>query len=498
MTQKNKVDSGRALQGKLGAGSLMMLIIAASAPLTAVAGGAPTSYAVTGMIEVPMGYLVLGIVLLVFAVGYAAMSTKITNAGALYAYTATGLGKRQGLAAAWLALVSYNAMQIGLYGIVGATIAGTLSALAGITIQWWVAALFCWFLTGLLGAMNIDASAKVIGVLVILEFLVVVLVDFIGLSSPAEPISVAAFDPSGFVGPGIGAALAFGMAAFMGFESATIYAEEAENPQKSVPKATYGALGLIAGFYAFSAWAIAQGVGESQIVEKARESGPELLFVFLEESGHHGLATFGRIIFITSLLAALFAFHNAVARYALVLGREGVLPERLGRTHPKTHAPIYSSLAQSALALLFIGGFAIYGSVTNAGPEFPVLTMFSWLTNAGAFGIVFLLFITSVSVVRFFWGTNEHNLFVRLIAPVAAMVGLAVIFVQILVHFDVMVGEEGFHPLVVGMPSVILLTGVAGYLRAEWLRRANPTRYSCIGTGMGSAELVGNGHNIDR
>ncbi|AZA10953.1 APC family permease [Corynebacterium gerontici] len=480
-------DKEHALQGHLGAGSLMMLIIAASAPLTAVAGGAPTSYAVTGMVEVPMGYLVLGVVLLIFAVGYAAMSSNITNAGALYAYIATGLGKRHGLAAAWLALVSYNAMQIGLYGIVGVTISGTLSALLGIEVSWWIAALVCWLVTALLGAMNIDASAKVIGVLVLLEFAVVAFVDFIGLANPAEGLSAQAFDPAGFAGPGVGAALAFGMAAFMGFESATIYAEEAKDPKRSVPRATYGALMLIAGFYAFSAWAIGQGVGDSQIVDRARELGPELIFVFLEEGGHGGLATVGRIIFVTSLLAALFAFHNAVARYALVLGREGVLPEKLGRTHPKTHAPIYASLAQSALALLFIVGFAAYGEATNAGPEFPVLTMFSWLTNAGAFGIVFLLLITSIAVVMFFRGDREHNVFVRVIAPVLAMIGLAVIFIEILIHFDVMVGQEGFHPLVVGMPSVILLTGVAGYIRGEMLRRSNPELYECIGTGVGVA-----------
>src|SRR5699024_7145887 len=80
----------------LGTGHLVFLIIAASAPLTVVAGGAPTSYAVTGSTGVPVGYLALGIILVIFAIGYGAMSVHIQNAGAFYAYVRAGLGIRPG------------------------------------------------------------------------------------------------------------------------------------------------------------------------------------------------------------------------------------------------------------------------------------------------------------------------------------------------------------------------------------------------------------------
>ncbi|MBN9643213.1 APC family permease [Corynebacterium mendelii] len=479
-------DGKHDLVGHLGTGSLIFLIIAASAPLTVVAGGAPTSFAVTEMAGVPLGYLVLGIVILFFSVGYAAMSSRVTNAGAIYAYTAAGLGKRQGLAVAWLALVSYNAMQIGLYGIFGFVLAITLDAMAGITVSWWLCALTGWLLTAILGAMNIDASAKVIGVLVLLEFFIVGAVDFFALSTPADGYPMGGFDVPEFVSsPGVGAALAFGMAAFMGFESATIYTEETKNPRKTIPRATYGAVTIIALFYAFSVWAVQVGIGETLVIDKSIEMGPELVFWYLAETGHPVLADLGRVVFITSLFAALFAFHNAIARYILTLGREGVLPEFLGRTSPKTHAPIGGSLTQSALAFVCIIGFAAYGAVTGAPFEFPVIVMFGWLTNAGAFGIVFLLFITALSCVFFFRGDASINLFSRVISPVLAMIGLGFVFIEILIHFDVLVGAEGFSPLVIGMPTVILLTGVLGLIRGEWLRRNRPAVFDRIGTGHG-------------
>lgn len=119
--------------------SVVFMIIAASAPLTVLAGGVPTSFAVSGLLGVPLGYLALGIVIMVFAVGYGAMSGHVQNAGAFYAYVTEGLGNRQGIAAAILALVSYNMMQVGLYGLFGFSLATLLSSTLGVAVPWWVA-----------------------------------------------------------------------------------------------------------------------------------------------------------------------------------------------------------------------------------------------------------------------------------------------------------------------------------------------------------------------
>ncbi|WHF21225.1 hypothetical protein QJS66_13315 [Kocuria rhizophila] len=39
--------------------------------------GVPTSFAVSGLLGVPLGYLALGVVIMVFAVGYGAMSGHV-------------------------------------------------------------------------------------------------------------------------------------------------------------------------------------------------------------------------------------------------------------------------------------------------------------------------------------------------------------------------------------------------------------------------------------
>src|ERR1043165_5083050 len=93
----------------LGTRDLVFFIVAASAPLTAVAGGQAVSYLVTGNRGIPFLFIPLGIVLVLFARGYAAMSHHMTSAGAFYAYVSQGLGKVAGTATAFIALIAYNA-----------------------------------------------------------------------------------------------------------------------------------------------------------------------------------------------------------------------------------------------------------------------------------------------------------------------------------------------------------------------------------------------------
>src|SRR3954471_24398159 len=105
-------ESAKLHRRALGVPDLVFFIVAASAPLTAVAGGQAATYLVTGNKGVAFMFIPLGIVLALFAVGYAAMSRHAANAGAFYAYVARGLGKVQGVGAAFIALIAYNAMQI--------------------------------------------------------------------------------------------------------------------------------------------------------------------------------------------------------------------------------------------------------------------------------------------------------------------------------------------------------------------------------------------------
>lgn len=462
------------LRRKLSAPVLALMIIAASAPLTVLAGGVPTNFAVSGILGIPIAYLILGAIIVIFACGYGAMSSQIPKAGAFYAYISAGLGTRQGIAAAILALVAYNMMQIGLYGIFGFSLANLITILTGINLPWWLAALAGWALVGALGIREVDLSAKVLSVLVSLEFLVVIVVSFLSLTSAPEGISTQTLQPSQFFTPGIGVLLAFGIAAFMGFESGAIYAEETKDPRRTVSRATYAAVITVALFYAFSSWALAMGIGPSRIVEESAALGPDLVFTWLAAHSQP-LASVAQVLFVFSLIAALLAFHNVAARYFQTMGATGVLPSQLGRLSP-AGAPAAGSLVQSALALLVIGIFAVAGASSELGVLYPVITLFTWFTNAAAFGLVFLLAVTSVAIAAWFYRHPQgFNIWNRLIAPAISTVTLTLVALLILWNFDLMIDSDG--PLVFIMPGIILGSGILGAIWGEFLRRAKPETY---------------------
>ncbi|KAA9395616.1 APC family permease [Kocuria coralli] len=459
--------------------ALVFMIIAASAPLTVLAGGVPTNFAVSGLLGVPVSYLVLGVILILFAAGYGAMSSHVQNAGAFYAYISEGLGSRQGIAAAILALISYNMMQIGLYGLFGFALSNALTQWTGLEVPWWLAAAAGWIIVGVLGVNSVDLSAKVLGVLVALEFLVVIVVSIISVRTAPEGLSTQTLQPDQFFTTGIGVLLAFGIAAFMGFESGAIYSEETKDPRRTVARATYIAVAVIAVFYAASAWALAMGVGPGSIVAQSREHGPDLVFVWLADHSVP-LADLASLLFITSLLAALIAFHNAAARYFFALGRSRVLPGYLGKAAP-TGAPRAGSLTQSLLALVVVAVFAVAGTGSELGPLYPVMTLFTWLTNAAAFGLVFLLAITSIAVIAWFArDPHGHGLWTRAIAPGISAVGLLVVAGLILGNFDIMIEADGPSPLVVVMPGIIIGSGVVGLIWGEVIRRRDPARYDAL------------------
>src|SRR5690349_25022517 len=88
----------------LGTRDLVFFIVAASAPLTAVAGGQAATYLVTGNQGIPFLFIPLALILGVFAVGYAAMSHHVADAGAFYTYVTRGLGRIPGVGTAFGAL----------------------------------------------------------------------------------------------------------------------------------------------------------------------------------------------------------------------------------------------------------------------------------------------------------------------------------------------------------------------------------------------------------
>src|SRR6266487_5400727 len=143
-TARPNAVSAALAKDRLGVFSVTYFALSGVAPLTVVAGVVTTAYAATGLTSVPAAFYIVACVLALFSVGYIAMSRHIRNAGAFYAYITRGLGRPLGVGAAAIAVLSYNLLQVGLYGAFGPTAASFAAQHFGIHWTWWEWSLLAW------------------------------------------------------------------------------------------------------------------------------------------------------------------------------------------------------------------------------------------------------------------------------------------------------------------------------------------------------------------
>jgi len=113
----------------------MITSTAARTSMTVLAGGTVATFAATGVIAVPLSFPLLAVALGLFAIGYTRLARDLPHAATSAALLTHGLGRTVGGAAAFLAVLSYNCVQIGLCGLLGGILAGQLGG------AWWGCAL---------------------------------------------------------------------------------------------------------------------------------------------------------------------------------------------------------------------------------------------------------------------------------------------------------------------------------------------------------------------
>ncbi|HEY9375843.1 MAG TPA: APC family permease [Jiangellaceae bacterium] len=476
---------------RLGVPAVVFFVISAATPLTVVAGVITTGFAVTGIIGLPIAFLAMALLLALFSVGYVAMSRHITNAGAFYTYVTHGLGRPAGVGAAWMALFAYNALQVGLYGVVGAAVAPLLDQWFGITVSWWVIALVAWAIVGTLGLLRVDINGAVLAVLLLTEIAIILVYAISYLLNPADgTVTFDALSVGNLFQSGVGALLVLAVLGFVGFEASVVYSEESRNPRRTVQLATYVSIAIIAIVYVLSSWAMSVVLGPDQIVVFIRDllatpEGPTAtIFILADQTLGEFWVNVGSTLFATSVLAAMISFHNTCARYGFALGREGVFARGLGRTSARSGAPVAASITQSIIGLAVIIIYAV------AGWD-PVLYLFFTLGVTGGFGVLALLTLTSIAVVAFFsredYGENAWR---RSIAPVLASILLMVTVVFGVLNYDFLLGlPEGpvANALRWILPSLYVVLFLLGVWWAVYLRRSRPDVYDMIGRGANAA-----------
>lgn len=457
----------------LGVWEIAFFVIAASAPVF-VASVAFTAYMLGG-IGAPLAYLVAGFFLLFFAFAFTAMAKYIRNAGAFYAYITQGLGRIIGAGCALAALFGYGVACIAVIGAFAYFCQMTCQDLLGVNIPWQVLLLLEVAGIAIIGHRSINLAANLLLVFLSAEIIILFVLSIAVLIQNPGYISLEPFSPGNLFVPGVAGLLVMGFGAFYGFESTAIYSEEARNPEKTIPRATYIAVGFLAIFYAFVVWIASVAFGVDGVVKMA--VGPEGSNMYFNMSnqflGYWAEVTM-RILIVTSIAACLIGFWNATARYSFALGRNRVLPHILGRAHPKHHSPYIASAVQAVI----IAVIAIVAMLLKAD---PYLHLFVWPYAAAITAVVFVQCVTAIAILRYFWNDRRgFSIFRVVVSPIIGGVGLAVSFYLILTNFWVLSGytEIGKNlPFILAVPVVFIIGAVIAYR----MKQKRPQEYKLLG-----------------
>ena len=334
------------------------------------------------------------------------------------------------------------------------------------------------------GYRSIHGGAKILGGLLIAETgILALLAAAILAKGGAHGLSLASFAPAHIVTGGMGSVLALAFGAFIGFEATAIYREEARTPDRTVPRATYIAVGFLGLFYAFISWVIIQAFGNAGAVAAASKNPAGMFFTAMTTYVGTWATDLMRVLIVTSLFAALLAFHNAITRYTYALASEGALPRRLGHIHPVHKSPYIAGYVQTALAAAVVAGFAI----AHADPYLQLLL---WVNTPGVIGIVALQALAAFAVWRYFRRNQHSESAARtLVAPLAAGILLSGAALLIVWKIGLLTAASPAvnWTLIGSVPAVFALG--AGY--AIRMRHRRPAVYARLATTDVDAEDLG-------
>jgi amino acid transporter len=456
------------LRGNLGVASIVFMVVAAASPLGVIGGPVPIGIATGNGAGFPAAYVVATLVLVLFAVGFTTMTPYVASAGAFYSYVERSLGRAAGLGTGFAALLSYLTLEAAVFGLIGPGMNSLLASYGVPSVPWWVYAVIAFVVVLLLGHRNIELSGRVLGVLLIAEVAIVLVLDaVIVLGGGPEGLSTGIVSPSAILSGAPGIGILFAILSFIGFEATAVFRDEARDPERTIPRATYLSLVLVGVFYALSSWALISAVGDSKIVDTAADHGGTLLTdvtgQYLGTVGEHLI----QVLFVTSLFACILAFHNIVSRYIFTLSGHAALPRRLGHAHERFGSPHRASVAAGAV----VGVLLLVGVTTGLD---PISEYYTWLAGFSSVGVVLLLGVTSVAVLAFFARHRPTgiSLWRRAVAPGLGLTGLVVFLVLILQNLPTLVG--GSVPLATGIVVLLLVAFGLGPIVARLYPHAHP------------------------
>jgi amino acid transporter len=466
----------------VGLAGVIFVAVTGAAPISAMLFNVPFSVGFGTGKYTPAAFLFATVILTIFSVGYVTMARKIRAAGGFYSFISHGLGREMGLAAGICGALAYSLFEVSLLGGFAYFANNNFNDWFGWDIPWPVFAFGAALLISVLCYFDVELSVRILGTALIGEILILTVFDIVVFAQGGQDGiqfgSLNVFN-LGSPGPGLAAGVGLFLAfwSWVGFEAAPNYAEESKDPVRNVPRATLiSVIGLGIG-YVITSLAFVSAFAPDKLVKAAQDpSGP--FFLAMRTFGTHWLATIMEVLILTGSFACAMAFHNAAMRYFYAMGREGILPRALGRTHPTHRSPYIASITQTGVAVALV---LVWAVSAGFGKAFDVAYVRIY-TMMAVQGVVWILAIQAVCAVAVIVYHRRHkyddSVWAVVVCPVIAVLGQAFAIYLLFKNISTLAGTIGY---VDAIAPIAVVAALGALIYAITLRRTNRAKYEVIG-----------------
>ena len=350
-----------------------------------------------------VSFIIAGAVCAVAALCYSEMSSMVPVSGSAYTYSYAVMGEMLAWMVGWALVLEYavaaGAVAVGWSGYFTGLLREFLGLDLGTTFTagpidgglfnlpaFLISLLVTWLLV-----LGTRESAAFNAVLVTIKITALTL--FCILALPVMNTEhFRPFAPLGF--SGISAAAASIFFAYVGFDAVSTAAEETKDPQRNMPIGLIGSLAICTVFYLLVASGVIGSVGATPLLDasgkgispgstelaaacaaQAKEvvvCSKEALAWTLREIGWKQIGNLVGLAAGFALPSVILMMMFGQTRIFFVMSRDGLLPERLSKVHPKYHTPHVVTMITGVFVALFAALFPVgaLADISNSGTLF--------------------------------------------------------------------------------------------------------------------------------
>jgi amino acid transporter len=453
---------------------VIYMSVAGMGPVFAVILNAPAAIPIVGA-ALPLLFLIGAIAAFFVANTAIEFSKRLPSAGSFYTFNSQSMGPAIGFLTGWLYFGGWAIFTPGVFSAIGTLTESYLATTYHITVPWQAISVVLVFIMFVLTLRGIRTTLLVDGTLLAIEVILFGIVCLIAIAAAGSGNSLTYFQPSssasGIQGLGLGFTIAF--TSFIGFEAAATLGEESRNPRRYVPLGLLASVLFVSAFFIFSNYALTAGYGVND-PEKLKQFLADPTPILTLANQYASWATpFIGIIATIAIFSGLLANENIVVRVLFSMGRDGVLPTALGKSHPRWGSPHIATYVQFAFTALF--GF-ILAATLGAGPS----GAYAFVGSIGASMIIVVYLVGCLGLIRYFARDSERSIIKHILLPIA---GIAVLIYPLWAIAQP--GQPAPFNLVPFIALAWLLIGVAVYM---YLRAKAPNKLASVGSILADAE----------